>query len=171
MIYKKWWALVIAAVFSLTLIGCVSPFPDNNFNSSSNASSSKKDNYYSVGEAVDLNGLRISFLAAEKWESDSKLLQPKDGYMYIRLKFSAENTSDVDQYFFPYDFTCYADNKKVSDPFCGDERMESGAISSGRIIDGYLYYSVPVNAKSIEAEYKISLFTDDKIIFIVDLAD
>ena len=97
-------------------------------------------------------------------------LQPEDGYMYIRLKISANNTSSSDRYISSFEFECYADGKKESSTIVGDDILEGGNLSSGRNTDGYIYFSVPADAKEIEVEYETSFWTNKKAIFAVELS-
>ncbi len=188
-LYKRWWFWVIAGVLTIAVMGSLGedsdPALDNNQNTTPTISGNtdnqtqtttsttpvSKDNKYHVGDIIDANGLNIAYVSAEKWESNNMFLQPEDGYIYIRLKFSAENKSTVDRYISSYEFECYADGKKESSIFIGDNTLEGGYVSAGRHTEGFIYFTVPADATSIEVEYETSYWTDKKAIFVVDLAD
>lgn len=127
------------------------------------------DPFYHVGDSIDANGLKITYVNAEKHEESNQFLQPEDGYMYIKLYISAENTSNVDRYLSSFEFTCYADGKKQESYYGGDKTLAGGTLSSGRTDEGYIYFTVPVNAKSVEVEYETSFWTDKKAILKVEL--
>lgn len=187
-IYQKWWFWVILGIAAIAIIGSSgsnetpsqednqNPTPTVSANANNNPSATEttpntpSDNKYRVGDVVNANGLAITYVSAEKWESGNTFLQPEDGYVYIRLKISAENKSTVDRYISSFEFACYADGKKESSSYLGDNQLEGGTLSAGRKTEGYLYFTVPANAKTIEVEYETSFWTDKKAIFVVELA-
>ncbi len=188
-IFKKWWFWLIVVVVVVAIASSTGGNEEisadkqqNNPTTSGNISKEETpsatetssnvvtDNKYRVGDIIDANGLNITYISAEKWESDNMFLQPDDGYVYIRLKLSAENKSTVDRYISSFEFECYADGKKESAAYVGDNTLEGGTVSVGRRTEGYIYFTVPANAKSIEVEYETSFWTDKKAIFVVDLA-
>lgn len=122
---------------------------------------------YRPGESADVNGLVINYESAEIYQSDNQFLQPKDGNMYIAMKISAENKSSTDKYISSFEFECYADGAKTETFFSGENSFSGGEISQGRKVEGYLYFEVPENAKTIEVEYETNFWTDKKIIFLV----
>lgn len=132
--------------------------------------SNKDDNVYSLGETLDASGLNITYQQAEKWESDNQFIQPESGNVFIRVYFSAENTSSTDRTIGSFDFDCYADGVKMDQCYYGDNMLDSiTTISSGRRTGGYVYFEVPSNAESIEIEYETSFWLDKKAIFKVEL--
>ena len=183
-IFKKWWFWLIAVIVVIVIASSAGGGDDtttdanqNNAPTSSGSANNATENQqqaasneYKAGDIINANGLKITYVSAEKWDEPNMYLQPEDGYMYIRLKISAENTSSVDRYISSFEFECYADGKKVSAAYVGDNTLEGGNLSSGRQTEGYIYFSVPVNAKEIEVEYETSFWTDKKAILIVDLA-
>ncbi len=126
------------------------------------------DNIYEPGESFDANGLQITYVSCAPYES-STLFQPKDGYMYIALKLSAQNMSTVDRFLSSYEFECYADGIKTDPfPFSGNE-LSGGTLSAGRKTEGFIYFEVPKDAAEIEVEYETSFWTDQKAILKVTL--
>lgn len=120
-----------------------------------------------VGSTLSANGLNITLKKVEDWNSDNMFTQPKDGYKFIRAYFVLENTNSTSRYLGSYDFTCYADNAKADMEILVKDALELGTeVSKGRILQGYIYYEVPVNAKSIEIEYD-SDWWGSEAIFIV----
>lgn len=190
-VYKKWWFWIIVAIVVIAIAGNSGDSEESNGSSNSSTVAAPTDgaddeateqttletteaikvddNKYYVGDVIDANGLKITYVSAEKWESDNRFSQPDDGYMYFRIKISAENTSSSDCYISSLEFDCYADGKKESSSYTGDGHLEGGTLSSGRKTEGYIYFTVPTNAKEIEVEYETSFWTDKKAIFVVEL--
>lgn len=189
-IYKRWWFWLIIAIVVVSVAssgGEETSVPDETGVKSENVSANTDasettaameatteatvvDPYYHVGDAIEANGLKINIVSIEKWESSNQYIQPEDGYQYFRVFISAENTSSADRYLSSFEFTCYADGKKEDEYVMGDEILDGGELSSGRKTEGYLYFSVPVDAQQIEIEYETSFWTDRKAIIKVELA-
>ena len=176
-IFKKWWFWVIVALAIFLLIPTGNPKePDiqNNNTTPTQIVSPNQDTKpkYHVGDTVSANGLKITYISAEKWESPNQYDQPDAGYMYMRMKICIENVSSADRDIFIHQFECYADNKKESQfysPYAND-RLETETISSGRKMEGYLYFAVPEAAENIEVEYEINYLSGQRVILVVDLA-
>ena len=131
------------------------------------ADSEEVSNVFHVGDVVETDNLRITFVSAEQYQEENEFLQPKDGYEYWRFEFNFENISDTDQTVSSMmDWECYADNQKVDQTWLGDESGLDATLSSGRTTQGSVYFEVPVDAESIELEYSISFWNSDKIIFV-----
>ena len=131
------------------------------------ADSEEVSNVFHVGDVVETDNLRITFVSAEQYQEENEFLQPKDGYEYWRFEFNFENISDTDQTLSSMmDWECYADNQKVDQTWLGDESGLDATLSSGRTTQGSVYFEVPVDAESIELEYSISFWNSDKIIFV-----
>ena len=188
-IYKRWWFWLIVAIVVISVAsssGEDTSAPGETVSKSENVSANVgettaateatteaatvADPYYYVGDVIEANGLKINIVSIEKWESSNQFIQPEDGYQYFRVLISAENTSSTDRYLSSFEFTCYADGKKEDEYVMGDEILDGGELSSGRKTEGYLYFSVPVDAQQIEIEYETSFWTDRKAIIKVELA-
>lgn len=125
------------------------------------------DNKFVVGDVVETDNLRITFVSSSSYISDNQFIQPKDGYEYWEFEFRFENISDKDQSVSSMmDWECYADNTKVDQSWIGDDNGLDATLSSGRATQGKIYFEVPVNATDIEVEYDINFWKSDKIIFI-----
>lgn len=131
------------------------------------ADSEEVSNVFHVGDVVETDNLRITFVSAEQYQEENEFLPPKDGYEYWRFEFNFENISDTDQAVSSMmDWECYADNQKVDQTWLGDESGLDATLSSGRTTQGSVYFEIPVDAESIELEYSISFWNSDKIIFV-----
>ena len=166
---------IAICAFILILIGSLANVLEedtSNIVSEENASrvviDENKNKNLKVGDTLDANGLKITLNEAADWNGNhSRYSQPKNGYKYIRVYFIIKNTNSSDRYLSSYDFTCYADDAKMEEYIWGDNTLESGKISNGRNIQGYVYFEVPKNAQKIEIEYETDWWTDEKACFKV----
>lgn len=118
-----------------------------------------------IGETLNANGLQITLDEVSDWNSDNMFVSPKDGYKFIRAYFIMKNTNKTDRYLGSFDFTCYADDSKMEKSYYGEDTLNFGNVSSGRNIQGYIYFEVPKNAQKIEIEYETNWWTDKKAYF------
>lgn len=127
----------------------------------------EKSNIFEVGDVVETNNFRITYVSAGEYKSDNEFLQPKDGYVYWQFEFKFENISDTDHVVSSLiDWECYADNAKVDQTYIGDNNGLDATLSAGRETQGTIYYEVPADAQSVELEYDINYWQSDKIIFV-----
>lgn len=127
----------------------------------------EEDNVFQIGDIVETENLKISFLSASQYQEENEFLQPKDGYEYWKFEFKFENISDSDQSVSSMiDWVCYADNSKADQTWIGDDNGLDTTLSSGRETQGAIYFEVPIGAESIELEYDINFWQSDKIIFV-----
>lgn len=151
--------ILIVLIFLLSLI-CILAVTDSQ-NTSSDA---EETTVITAGYAVESNGLKVSFLEAEDWNSDNAFIAAESGFKFIRAYFIVENSNSSSRYVGSYNFDCYADNKKMNMSLFGDNTIPLGTdISGGRSIEGYIYYEVPVDSNSIEIEYKSDLWSDKTV--------
>lgn len=124
-------------------------------------------NVFNVGDIVETEDLKITFVSAGQYQEDNEFMRPKDGYEYWRFEFQFENISDSDQVVSSMmDWECYANNSKADQTFIGDDNGLDATLSSGRTTNGAVFFEVPVGAESIELEYDINFWKDDKIVFV-----
>lgn len=180
-IYKKWWFWLIIGIVIVSAIssggndtdtpsGTTPPAISQTGDSPAQTeTTAPSDPYYRPGDMIDANGLKITYVKAEKHEESNQFLQPEDGYMYVKLYLSVENTAGTDRYISSFEFDCYADGKKQESYYSSNESLEGGTLSSGRSTEGYIYFTVPTGAKDIEVEYETSFWTDKKAILKVEL--
>lgn len=127
----------------------------------------EKNNIFHVGDVVETNDFRITYISAGEYKSENEYLQPKDGYVYWEFEFKFENISETDQTVSSImDWECYADNSKVDQTYIGDDNGLDAALSSGRETQGTIYFEVPADTQNIELEYDINYWQSDKIIFV-----
>ena len=124
-------------------------------------------NVFNVGDVVETENMRITFISAKEYESDNQFLQAKDGYTYWEFSFKFENISDHDQSVSSMiNWECYADNSKCDQSWIGDDNGLDATLSKGRETQGTVMFEVPKDANSIELEYDVNFWKEDKIIFI-----
>lgn len=127
-----------------------------------NAQSSEEA--FHVGDIIETEDLRISYISADEYKSDNMFIQPSDGNKYVYIQLEVENLSDSDQMISYMSFECYADGV-ACDAFYGMEDALSATLSAGRKAKGTIAYEVPAEAQIIEFEFEDNIWTDSKIIF------
>lgn len=130
-------------------------------NSSTGESAS---NIFNIGDVVETDYLKITCLSANEYVDE--YLEPKDGYMYYKVDFEFENTSDSDQYVSSYNFECYADSYSVEQTWIQDESLDA-TLSSGKKTKGSLCFEVPKDAEEITLEYETDFWNETKVVFKV----
>ncbi len=132
-------------------------------------SSSESDNYLSVGSSFEKNGLKITINEAnadfQDYDNEYGWNTPEEGMKYVMVSFTFENNGDSDAYVSIYDFDCYADNTTCDQVYSLDDSdFINTNLSSGRNVSFKTYYSVPIDAQSIELEYETNVWTGEKAI-------
>lgn len=125
-------------------------------------------NKFNAGDVAETDDLKITFISAEKWKPDNEFTKPKDGCEFWRFELKFENISDSDQTISTMlNWECFADNAKADQSWVEDDSQQLDAtLSAGRSAQGALYFEVPKGSKSIELEYDINFWGNDKIIFV-----
>ena len=113
---------------------------------------------YQVGDTLTNKDLTLVYVSSGEYESDNQFMQPGDGKKYIFLEFYVEYNGKDSTSVSYFDFDGYADGYAVDQKY-GFEDNLSGSISAGRWNMGKLYFEVPVDAKEIEVEYELDLFS------------
>lgn len=129
----------------------------------------EEENELTVGSTFEKKGLKITVNDASldftDYSDEYNMYSPADGMKYIMVSFTFENTGNSDAYVSIYDFDCYADNTSCEQAYLPDESdFMNTNLSSGRNISFQTYYSVPVDAQSIELEYETSIWTGEKAV-------
>lgn len=124
-------------------------------------------NSFAVGEIAENDNFKITYLSAEEFVSDNEFTQPKDGYTYYKVGFEIENKASYDMIVTDFDFKGYADGYAVDQSYYFSEESITATLSTGKKVKGYVFYEVPKDAASITIEYETSLWTNEKITFVV----
>lgn len=129
----------------------------------------EQNNELTVGSSFEKSGLKItvneSNLDYQDYSDEYGMYAPADGMRYVMVSFTFENGGDSDAYVSIYDFDCYADNTACEQAYLPDDSDFINAnLSPGRNISFKTYYSVPINATTIELEYETSIWTGEKAV-------
>lgn len=132
----------------------------------------EKSGNLTVGSTFEENGLKMTINEAntdfQDYDNEYGWNTPEDGMKYIMVSFTFENTGKSDEYVSIYDFECYADNTTMDQVFTLDDSdFMNTNLSPGRNISFKTYYTVPVNAQSIELEYETNMWTEEKVVIKV----
>lgn len=127
------------------------------------------DDKLTVGSTIEKNGLKITINDASTdftdYEDEYGFNTPSDGMKYVMASFTFENTGSSDEYVSIYDFKCYADNTECEQVYSLDDSgFINTNLSSGRNVSFKTYYSVPVDAQTIELEYETNMWTGKKVV-------
>ncbi len=171
--FGKW---IIIGVVALIVIGSMAGGEedakkvgeiDNEKNEQEIEKGETVNNVFNVGDVVETDKLKISYISANEYISDNEFLQPKEGYKYWEFRFAFKNISDSDQTVSSMlNWNCYADNTNVDQTWIGDNNGLDATLSPGRNTEGTIYYEIPENAQKIELEYEVNFLSESKIIFI-----
>lgn len=123
---------------------------------------------YHVGDILETNSLRITYLSCGQFESDNMFIQPKDGYKYLYVELEFENISNSDQYVSSFSFDCFADGTACSQSYyTGDDNLDA-TISAGRKTKGKVVFEIPQDATTVEFEYLDNMWTSGRILFLYE---
>ena len=136
-----------------------------NETSSNNDTTAKGNTVVNVGEEIETNDTKITFVSAQDYTSYKSYSAPKTGNKVVRAEVIFENISTSDIYL--SNLECYADGEKCEEYYYADDYKSTTleSLSKGKRIKAVVYYQVPANAKSIILEYETSVWTSKKIEF------
>lgn len=122
-----------------------------------------------VGSSFEVDGLQITVNDANTdfrdYDDEYGIHALEDGMKYVKATFTYENLGNSDKYASIYDFDCYADNQTCEQAYgLDDNSFLNTNLSSGRSVSFSTYYTVPVNAQSIELEYTANIWTSEKVL-------
>lgn len=119
-----------------------------------------------VGEVLETNKVKITYVSTGEYTGYNKYSPPKDGNKIVYIELKAENIGDSDVWVSIYDFDCYADNEAMENYFSVDDDLDA-TLSAGRTTTGRVYFEVPKDAENIEFEYEMDFWDNKKAIFVV----
>lgn len=125
-----------------------------------------------VNESVDnsggfeVNGLKVTIdnynPNYNDYSDEYNVYAPNDGYKYIEVSFTYENSDNSDRYVSIYDFDCYADGTLCEQTYLFGGDFVNANLSSGRNVSFSTYYTVPIDSQNIELEYTSNVWTGEK---------
>ena len=173
-IFKKWWFWLIVVVV-IAAVACIKPVM--------NALSDREDSQpldttpltniitCKLGEPFEANGMHITYVSAEKWLPAGETAHPKEDYMFIRIKIEAENKSTETREIYDNEFTCFAYGGPQVTEYFSDERLQGGYLAPGEKTEGYVYFTVPVDAP-IEIYYQSFIYwRNNAAVLSVEIAE
>lgn len=132
---------------------------------STEAAKTENDNLrVNVGDVLETDSVKITYVSSGEY-TDYGYFPPKDGNKIVYIELKAENIGDSDVYISCYNFDCYADNNAMENYFSADDDLDA-TISAGRTTTGKVYFEVPKDAETIEFEYEMDFWDDQKAIFV-----
>lgn len=123
-----------------------------------------------VGDSYDDDGLVLTYTSLDdNYEDYIGERKVQAGNKLIKVGIEAKNTARSIRYVGNYDFYCYADDYVCSNVYLDSEASLDGNLSSGKKVQGYLFFEVPENAESVTIEYATYglLPISNKIVFVV----
>lgn len=125
-------------------------------------STEKQNKFVADGLHITVNKVDLNFT---DYEDDFGFYKLDNDKKYVMVSFTFDNKDDDDKYVSMYDFDCYADGTLCDMTYVMlDEDVLGGNLSPGRNLSFRTCYIVPKNAKSIELEYEVNMWTEEKLI-------
>lgn len=121
---------------------------------------------FKVGDTVETEDLRITFLKAEPFKEEYN--EPSKGHEFYKFEFEFENISDSDQYISSFDFNCYADGYDTESAYSSSDKDLSATLSAGKKTKGVVCFEIPKDAKEISLEYETNYWSESKVCFEVE---
>lgn len=171
-IYKKWWFWVTIVLVVLIIGGASSNDSSNTVQTSSNESTQTQatettQKQVNVGEAVQTNEVKITYVSCQEYTGYDSYSAPKDGNKVMKIEMEFENITDKDIYLENLD--CYSDGQKCEAYYYADDykspTLES--LSKGKKLKATLYYEIPKSSTENILEYETNYWTDKKIEFVI----
>lgn len=129
------------------------------------ATEEKVNEPFKVGDTVETEDLRITFLKAEPYTEEYD--EPAKGHEFYKFEFEFVNISDSDQYVSSMDFNCYADGYDMESAYSSEDKDLDATLSAGKKTKGVVCFEVPKDAKNISLEYETNYWSESKVCFEV----
>lgn len=180
---KKWLGivLILCAIFSLS--ACVpvpvdidddpdkEPYSSNTTVDASSDITSTDDTakIFGLNETAVFKNYKIT--AVEIKETTGKeYFEPKDGYIFVGVKFVVENISNEQQTISSYDFSAYSNDFACDDSMSAsiafDSQYVSGTLAAGKKLSGWYSVEIPKDWDNLEIVVKPELFSDTTASFV-----
>ena len=129
------------------------------------AAEEKVNEPFKVGDTVETEDLRITFLKAEPYTEEYD--EPAKGHEFYKFEFEFVNISDSDQYVSSMDFNCYADGYDMESAYSSKDKDLDATLSAGKKTKGVVCFEIPKDAKNISLEYETDFWDESKVCFEV----
>jgi hypothetical protein len=129
------------------------------------ATEEKVNEPFKVGDTVETEDLRITFLKAEPYTEEYD--EPAKGHEFYKFEFEFVNISDSDQCVSSLDFNCYADGYDMESAYSSKDKDLDATLSAGKKTKGVVCFEIPKDAKDISLEYETNYWNESKVCFEV----
>ena len=133
--------------------------------STETATEEKVNEPFEVGDTVETEDLRITFLKAEPYTDEYD--EPAKGHEFYKFEFEFVNISDSDQYVSSWDFNCYADGYDMESAYSSEDKDLDATLSAGKKTKGVVCFEIPKDDKDISLEYETNYWSESKVCFEV----
>lgn len=128
---------------------------------------------FTVGDAVELNGVKTTLLSAEEYPG-KQYMMPTDGNVFLVCQFEIENDSSAEiTVSSMVSFNSYCDDYSVSLSVTGEMLEDSwktldGTVAPGKKINGVIAYEIPQDWQKMEISYTPSYWSGHDVQFEIN---
>ena len=123
------------------------------------------DKVYKVGDVIQVNDDTKLTVNEVTKSSGGEFDKPKDGYEYVIVKITIENTGSSNISYNPFDFTMQNSQGQISDialtTVDQDTSLPSGKLAPGGKVTGTIPFEQPINDPLLQLQYKPDYFSDE----------
>ena len=139
----------------------------------SQAQSQPEQTVFTVGDAVELNGVKTTLLSAEEYPG-KQYMMPTDGNVFLVCQFEIENDSSAEiNVSSMVSFNAYCDDYSVNLSVTGEMLEDSwktldGTVAPGKKINGVIAYEIPQDWQKMEISYTPSYWSGHDVQFEIN---
>lgn len=139
----------------------------------SQAQSQPEQTVFTVGDTVELNGVKTTLLSAEEYPG-KQYMMPTDGNVFLVCQFEIENDSSAEiNVSSMVSFNAYCDDYSVSLSVTGEMLEDSwksldGTVAPGKKINGVIAYEIPQDWQKMEISYTPSFWSGHDVQFEIN---
>lgn len=128
---------------------------------------------FTVGDAVELNGVKTTLLSAEEYPG-KQYMMPTDGNVFLVCQFEIENDSSAEiNVSSMVSFNAYCDDYSVNLSVTGEMLEDSwktldGTVAPGKKINGVIAYEIPQDWQKMEISYTPSFWSGHDVQFEIN---
>ena len=139
----------------------------------SQAQSRPEQTVFTVGDTVELNGVKTTLLSAEEYPG-KQYMMPTDGNVFLVCQFEIENDSSAEiNVSSMVSFNAYCDDYSVNLSVTGEMLEDSwksldGTVAPGKKINGVIAYEIPQDWQKMEISYTPSFWSGHDVQFEIN---
>lgn len=139
----------------------------------SQAQSQPEQTVFTVGDTVELNGVKTTLLSAEEYPG-KQYMMPTDGNVFLVCQFEIENDSSAEiTVSSMVGFNAYCDDYSVNLSVTGEMLEDSwktldGTVAPGKKINGVIAYEIPQDWQKMEISYTPSFWSGHDVQFEIN---